>query len=222
MTVRDLFRRTQVRPAVAFTLIITIAVSAIFATLIVRLAAGLEESAHARVLVPATPCSPSIAVMDLTSLSASSPTKPVRPRHRQHLCRRRCQRHLRRRQHPHRSRSRVGACSSATACPTSPPTAPATILLCRMDTRLARHAADRPFRPRGATGCGILMRSLAGACSPPPSSVGSGIYLARGAQRHIDDIANTLSAVSPGGSTGVCREVPHHDSTRSASASTPC
>ena len=50
MTVRDLFQRTQVRSAVAFTLIITVAVTALFAVMIARLTDGIEEGVRARVL----------------------------------------------------------------------------------------------------------------------------------------------------------------------------
>src|SRR5690606_33990410 len=60
---------------------------------------------------------------------------------------------------------------------------------------------------------GILMRSLGwGLLATAIVGVGSGIYLARGAQKRIDDIANTLSAVSSGElDRRVPVKFPHHD-----------
>lgn len=215
MTIRDLFRRTQVRSAVAFTLIITVAVSAIFATLIVRLAAGLEESVHARVLNTrdallaidrrygfdelasvVTDEAESVrdtdnifAVVDANGAFVAGNIRTEKPFEGWRVL----------------ERSRLpDIAADGTArdrfFAVWTPVSRGKLLVGRSDQEV-QHARV------------ILMRSLGWALlATAILGVGSGVYLARGAQRRIDDIANTLSAVSSGElNRRVPVRVPNHD-----------
>lgn len=215
MTVRDLFRRTQVRSAVAFTLIITIAVSAIFATLIVRLAAGLEESAHARVLntrdallaidrrygfdelvsvvtdeAESVRDTDSIfAVVDANGTFVAGNIRTEKPFQGWRV--------LERSRLPDIAADGTGHDRFFAVWT---PVSRGMLLIGRSDREVQQAR-------------GILMRSLGwGLLATAIVGVGSGIYLARGAQKRIDDIANTLSAVSSGElDRRVPVKFPHHD-----------
>ncbi len=215
MTLRDLFRRTQVRSAVAFTLIITVAVSAIFATLIVRLAAGLEESAHARILntrdallaidrrygfdelvsvvtdeAESVRDTDSIfAVVDANNAFVAGNIRSEQPFDGWRVL----------------ERSRLPDIASDGSGPdrffaTWTPVSKGMLLIGRSDREVQQAR-------------GILIRSLGwGLLATAILGVGSGVYLARGAQKRIDDIANTLSAVSSGElNRRVPVQIPHHD-----------
>lgn len=201
MTVRDLFRRTQVRSAVAFTLIITVSVTALFAVLIVHLAAGLEDSVRARVVhtrdallaidrrygfdeLVSVVVDEAESVRDADSIFAvqdsngaivagnirtERPFEGWRVLERSHL--------------PDIAGNGTGH-DRFFALWT--PVSKGMLLIGRSDREVQQARL-------------ILMRSLGwGLLATVILGVGSGIYLARGAQRRIDDIANTLSAVSAG------------------------
>lgn len=215
MTVRDLFGRTQVRSAVAFTLIITVSVTALFAVLIVRLAAGLEDGIRARVVhtrdallaidrrygfdeLVSVVTDEAESVRDADSIFAvidangaivagnirtERPFEGWRELERAHL--------------PDIAGSGTGR-DRFFAIWT--PVSRGMLLIGRSDREVQQAK-------------GILMRSLGwGLLATSILGVGSGIYLARGAQKRIDDIAGTLSAVSAGElHRRVPVKVPRHD-----------
>src|SRR5690606_27985462 len=215
MTVRDLFRRTQVRSAVAFTLIITVSVSALFAILIVRLADGLEDGVRDRImntrdaliaidrrygfdeLVSAvTDEAESVrdadsifAALDANGEIVAGNIRTERPfQGRRELQRSR----LPDIAHDGTDRDRFLAVWT--------PVSKGMLLIGRSD-REVRQARLILMR---SLGWGILATAILG--------VGSGIYLARGAQKRIDAIAGTLSAVSAGQlDRRVPVKLPHHD-----------
>jgi signal transduction histidine kinase len=215
MTIRDLFRRTQVRSAVAFTLIITIAVSAIFATLIVRLAAGLEESVHARILntrdallaidrrygfdelvsvvtdeAESVRDTDSIfAVVDSNEAIVAGNIRTEKPFDGWRV--------LERSRLPDIAADGTGRDRFFAVWT---PVSRGMLLVGRSDREVQQARL-------------ILMRSLGwGLLATAIVGVGSGVYLARGAQKRIDDIANTLSAVSSGElNRRVPVQIPHHD-----------
>ncbi len=201
MTIRDLFRRTQVRSAFAFTLIITISVTALFAVLIVRLADGLEEGVRARIINTrdallaidrrygfdelvsvVTDEAESIrdedsifAVVDGNGATVAGNIRTERPFEGWRV--------LERSQLPDIAsdgtrRDRYFA--------TWTPVSKGMLLTGRSD----REVQQARTILMSSLGWGILATAILG--------VGSGIYLARGAQTRIDDIAKTLSAVSSG------------------------
>lgn len=215
MTIRDLFRRTQVRSAVAFTLIITVAVSAIFAVLIVRLAAGLEEGVHARVVNTrdallaidrrygfdelvsvVTDEAESVretdslfAIVDSNNTFVAGNIRSEQPFEGWRV--------LERRRLPDIASEGSGL-DRFFAIWT--PVSKGMLLIGRSDREIqqARSILFRSF------GWGLLATAILG--------VGSGVYLARGAQKRIDDIASTLSAVSSGElNRRVPVQIPHHD-----------
>lgn len=201
MTVRDLFRRTQVRSAIAFTFIITVAVSALFAILTVRLTDGLEEGVRARVLntrdallaidrrygfdelvsvvkdeAESVRDADSIfAVFDSSDTIVTGNIRSERPFEGWRL--------LERSRLPDIAGDGAGR-DRFFAMWT--PVSKGMLLIGRSDREVeqARSILTRSL------GWGILATAILG--------VGSGIYFARGAQRRIDDIARTLSAVSSG------------------------
>jgi signal transduction histidine kinase len=201
MTIRDLFRRTQVRSAVAFTLIITVCVIALFAILITNLADGLEEGVRARVVHTrdallaidrrygfdelvsvVTDEAESVretdsifAVEDANGTIVAGNIRTERPFEgwrvldRSHL--------------PDIAGNGTGH-DRFFALWT--PVSKGTLLIGRSDREVQQARL-------------ILMRSLGwGLLATIVLGVGSGIYLARGAQKRIDAIAKTLSAVSAG------------------------
>lgn len=201
MTIRDLFRRTQVRSAVAFTLIITVSVTALFAVLIVRLADGLEDGVRARVVNTrdallaidrrygfdelvsvVTDEAESIrvedsifAVVDANGAIVAGNIRSERPFDGW--------RTLERSQLPDIASDGTGR-DRFFAMWT--PVSKGNLLIGRSDREVQQAKL-------------ILMSSLVwGILATAILGVGSGIYLARGAQKRIDDIANTLSAVSSG------------------------
>ncbi|MCC7251449.1 HAMP domain-containing sensor histidine kinase [Hyphomicrobium sp.] len=215
MTVRDLFRRTQVRSAVAFTLLITVSVSALFAMLIVRLADGLEDGVRARILntrdallaidrrygfdelvsvvideaESVREADSIFAVLDgkgaivAGNIRSERPFEGWRVLERSHL--------------PDIANDRAGHDRFFAVWT---PVSKGMLLIGRSDREVQQARL-------------ILMRSLGwGILATAILGVGSGIYLARGAQRRIDDIANTLSAVSAGElARRVPIKLPHHD-----------
>jgi signal transduction histidine kinase len=215
MTIRDLFRRTQVRSAAAFTLIITVAVSVIFAILIVRLAAGLEEGLHARILntrdallaidrrygfdelvsvvkdeVESVRETDSIfALLDSNSAFVAGNIRTEKPFEGWRVL----------------SRSGLPDIAVDGAGPDRffavwAPVSKGMLLIGRSD-REVQQARSILIR---SLGWSLLATAILG--------VGSGIYLARGAQRRIDDISSTLSAVSSGElNRRVPVKLPHHD-----------
>jgi signal transduction histidine kinase len=215
MTIRDLFRRTQVRSAVAFTLIITVAVSAIFGTLIVRLAAGLEEGVRARILntrdaliaidrrygfdelvsvvtdeAESVRDTDSIfAVVDANDTIVAGNIRTEKPFEGWRV--------LERSRLPDIAADGTGRDRFFAVWT---PVSRGMLLVGRSDREVQQARV-------------ILMRSLGwGLLATAILGVGSGVYLARGAQRRIDDIANTLSAVSSGElNRRVPVHVPHHD-----------
>lgn len=215
MTVRDLFRRTQVRSAVAFTLIITVSVSALFAILIVRLADGLEDGVRDRIMntrdallaidrrygfdelvsvvtdeAESVRDADSIfAVLDANGTIVAGNIRTERPFEGWRVLERS---HLPELAGDGTSRDRFFAMWL--------PVSKGMLLIGRSDREVqqARRILTRSL------GWGILATAILG--------VGSGIYLARGAQRRIDDIANTLSAVSAGElNRRIPIKHPHHD-----------
>lgn len=215
MTVRDLFRRTQVRSAVAFTLIITVSVSALFAILIVRLADGLEDGVRARILntrdallaidrrygfdelvsvvtdeAESVRDADSIfAVLDTNGAIVAGNIRTERPFDGWRV--------LERSRLPDIAGDGTGRDRFFAMWL---PVSKGMLLIGRSDREVQQ--ARR-----------ILMRSLGwGVLATAILGVGSGIYLARGAQKRIDDIANTLLAVSAGDlDRRVPVKVPHHD-----------
>lgn len=215
MTIRDLFRRTQVRSAAAFTLIITVAVSVIFAILIVRLAAGIEEGLHARILntrdallaidrrygfdelvsvvadeVESVRETDSIfAVVDSNNAFVAGNIRTEQPFEGWRV--------LSRSSLPDIA---VGGTGPDRFFAVWAPVSKGMLLIGRSDREVQQARS-------------ILMRSLGwGLLATAILGVGSGIYLARGAQRRIDDIAATLSAVSSGElNRRVPVKIPHHD-----------
>ncbi len=201
MTISDLFRRTQVRSAVAFTLIITVSVSALFAVLIVRLADGLEEGLRARIVNTrdallaidrrygfdelvsvVTDEAESIrdedsifAVVDANGNIVAGNIRSERPFGGWRV--------LERSQLPDIAGDGIGRDRFFASWT---PVSKGQLLVGRSD-REVQHAR---LILMSSLGWGILATAILG--------VGSGIYLARGAQKRIDDIAKTLSAVSSG------------------------
>ena len=201
MTVRDLFQRTQVRSAVAFTLIITISVTALFAVMITRLADGIEEGVRARIVntrdaliaidrrygfdelvsvvtdeAESVRDADSIfAVLDANGEIVAGNIRTERPFEGW--------RELERSRLPdiaHDGTDRDRFLAVWT------PVSKGMLLIGRSD-REVRQARLILMR---SLGWGILATAILG--------VGSGIYLARGAQKRIDAIAGTLSAVTAG------------------------
>lgn len=216
MTVRDLFRRTQVRSALAFTLIITVAVSALFAVLIVRLADGIEDGARARVIntrdallaidrrygfdeLVSVVTDEAESVRDADSIFAVVDAKGafvagnIRTEHPFEGWR-----ELKRSKLPDIADDGTGRDRFFAVWT---PVSKGMLLIGRSDreVRQARLILTRSL------GWGLLATAILG--------VGSGIYLARGAQRRIDDIAGTLSAVSAGELDRRIPvvQLPHHD-----------
>lgn len=215
MTVRDLFKRTQVRSAVAFTLIITISVTALFAVLIVLLADGLEDGVHARIVhtrdaliaidrrygfdelvsvvtdeAESVRDADSIfAVLDAGGTIVAGNIRTERPFEGWRV--------LERSQLPDIA---GGGTGRGRFFAIWTPVSKGMLLIGRSDREIQQARL-------------ILMRSLGwGLLATAVLGVGSGIYLARGAQRRIDDIANTLSAVSAGQlDRRVPVKMPHHD-----------
>ncbi|WP_072395248.1 HAMP domain-containing sensor histidine kinase [Hyphomicrobium sp. CS1GBMeth3] len=201
MTARDLFRRTQVRSAVAFTLIITVAVTALFAVMIARLTDGIKDGVRARVLntrdallaidrrygfdeLVKVVVDEAESVRDADSIFALIDAKgdivAGNIRTEQPF---EGWRELERSRLPDIAngapiRDRFLAIWS--------PVSTGTLLVGRSDREVseARRILTRSL------GWGLLFTVILG--------VGSGIYLARGAQRRIDDISSTLSAVTDG------------------------
>lgn len=215
MTVRDLFRRTEVRSAATFTLIITVCVTALFVSLIVNLIDGLEDGVRARVLnardallaidrrygfneLVTVVQDEMDSVRDTDSIFSvlDADGKVVAGNVRsQSLFE--GWRDLERRSLPELA---TKGSSQGRFYAIWAPVSEGQLLV-GMSNREVQHAWS------------ILMRSLAwGLLATAALGVGSGIYLARGTQRRIDDIANTLSAVSGG---DLDRRVPvknaHHD-----------
>ena len=215
MTARDLFRRTEVRSAATFTLIITACVTALFAGLIVTLIDGLEDGVRARVLntrdallaidrrygfdelvtvvldeMDSVRDADSIfSVLDANGKVVAGNIRSQRPFDGW--------RDLERASLPELAPegSSHGRFYAIWA-----PVSQGSLLI---------GVSDREVEQAWS----ILMRSLGwGLLATAILGVGSGIYLARGTQRRIDDIANTLSAVSAG---ELARRVPvknaHHD-----------
>lgn len=201
MTVRDLFRRTQVRSAVAFTLIITLSVSALFTVMIAHLADGIEDSVRARIIhtrdallaidrrygfdeLVSVITDEAESVRDADSIFALEDAKGeivagnIRTEHPFQGWRK-------------LARSRLPDVAGNGADHDHffaiwTPVSTGMLLIGRSDREV--HQARL-----------ILMRSLGwGILATAILGVGSGIYLARGAQRRIDDIAETLSAVTAG------------------------
>ena len=215
MTIRDLFRRTQVRSAVAFTLIITVSVTVLFAVLIANLADGLEEGVRARIVhtrdallaidrrygfdeLVSVVTDEAESVRDTDSIFAvedangtvvagnirtERPFEGWRVLERSHL--------------PDIAGNGTGRdrCFALWT-----PVSKGMLLIGR---------SDREVRQARL----ILMRSLGwGLLATVVLGVGSGIYLARGAQKRIDAIAQTLSAVSAGAlDKRVPIKIPQHD-----------
>ena len=201
MTVRDLFKRTQLRSAATFTLIITACVIALFAGLITNLIGGLEDGVRARLLnardtllaidrrygfdelitvigdeVDSVRDGDSIfSLLDAEGKVVAGNVRSQRPFDGW--------RELTRKDVPELVRK--GAASErfyATWAPVS-------------QGQLMVGASNREVEQAWR----ILLRSLGwGLLATALVGVGSGIYLARGTQRRIDDIAGTLSAVSSG------------------------
>lgn len=201
MTVRDLFQRTQVRSAVAFTLIITVAVTALFAVMIARLTDGIEEGVRARVLstrdallaidrrygfdeLVKVVVDEAESVRDVDSIFALIDSKgeivagnirserPVTGWRELELSR------LPDIANDTPTRDRFLAIWS--------PVSKGMLLVGRSDREVSE---ARSILAR-SLGWGLLFTAILG--------VGSGIYLARGAQKRIDDISSTLSAVTAG------------------------
>lgn len=202
MTVRDLFRRTQVRSAVAFTLIITLSVSALFTVMIAYLADGIEDSVRARIIhtrdallaidrrygfdeLVSVVTDEAESVRDADSIFALENANGeivagnIRTEHPFKGWRK-----LARSRLPEVAGDGTGHDDGFFAIWT--PVSKGMLLIGRSDREV--HQARL-----------ILMRSLGwGILATAILGVGSGIYLARGAQRRIDDIADTLSAVTAG------------------------
>ena len=201
MTVRDLFQRTQVRSAVAFTLIITISVTALFAVMITRLADGIEEGVRARVIntrdallaidrrygfdeLVSVVTDEAESVRDADSIFALVDAKGeivagnIRTERPFEGWRELQRSRLPDIAHDGTDRDRFFAIWT--------PVSKGMLLTGRSD-REVRQARIILMR---SLGWGILATAILG--------VGSGIYLARGAQTRIDDIASTLSAVTAG------------------------
>lgn len=201
MTVRDLFRRTQVRSAVAFTLIITMSVTALFAVMIAHLADGIEEGVRARVIntrdallaidrrygfdeLVSVVTDEAESVRDADSIFAIEDAKGeivagnIRTERPFEGWRKLERSHLPDIAGNGTGRDRFYAMWT--------PVSKGMLLIGRSD-REVRQARLILMR---SLGWGILATAILG--------VGSGIYLARGAQRRIDDIASTLSAVTAG------------------------
>jgi signal transduction histidine kinase len=201
MTIRDLFRRTQVRSAVAFTLIITVSVTVLFAVLIANLADGLEEGVRARIVhtrdallaidrrygfdeLVSVVTDEAESVRDTDSIFAVEDAKGAimagnirterpfegwRVLERSHL--------------PDIANNGTGRDRFFVLWT---PVSKGMLLIGRSDREVQQARL-------------ILMRSLGwGLLATVILGVGSGVYLARGAQKRIDAIANTLSAVSAG------------------------
>lgn len=215
MTVRDLFRRTQVRSAVAFTFIITVAVSALFAILIARLADGIEDGVRARIVntrdallaidrrygfdeLVSVVTDEAESVRDADSIFAVLDAKGeivagnIRTERPFEGWRELERSRLPDIAHDGTGRDRFFAIWT--------PVSRGMLLIGRSD-REVRQARLILMR---SLGWGILATAILG--------VGSGIYLARGAQKRIDAIAGTLSAVSAGElDRRVPVKLPHHD-----------
>lgn len=215
MTARDLLRRTQVRSAVAFTLIITVSVTALFAVVIALMADGLEDGIRARILqtrdallaidrrygfdelvTVVTDEAESIRDVDSIFSLLDSDGKAVagnitgeQPFEDWRI--------LERTRLPN---STGGGTGRHRYFAIWTPVTKGMLLVGRSDREIQQARL-------------ILMRSL-GWCILATAilGVGSGVYLARGAQRRIDDIAGTLSAVSAGElHRRIPIRIPHHD-----------
>lgn len=215
MTARDLFRRTEVRSAATFTLIITACVTALFAGLIVTLIDGLEDGVRARVLntrdallaidrrygfdelvtvvldeMDSVRDADSIfSVLDANgkvvagNIRSQQPFEGWRDLERAHLP------ELAPEGSSHERFYAIWA-----------PVSQGTLLV-GVSNREVEQAWSILMR---GLGWGLLATAILG--------VGSGIYLARGTQRRIDDIASTLSAVSAGElGRRIPVKVPRHD-----------
>lgn len=218
MTVRDLFRRTEVRSAAAFTLIITACVTALFAGLIMNLIDELEDGVRARVLhtrdallaidrrygfdelvnvvvdeVETVRDADSIfSVLDADGKAVAGNVRSQRPFAGW--------RDLERTELPELVREgREGTAPGHFYAIWAP------ISRGQLMVGVSNREVEQAWH--------ILMRSLGwGLLATALLGVGSGIYLARGTQRRIDAIANTLSAVSAGQlARRVPVNVPRHD-----------
>ncbi len=215
MTVRDLFRRTEVRSAAAFTLIITACVTALFAGLIANLIGELEDGVRARVLhtrdallaidrrygfdelvtvivdeVETVRDADSIfSLVDTEGKVVAGNVRSQSPFAGW--------RDLPRRDLPERVRE--GANSGHYYAIWTP------VSRGQLMVGISSREVDQAWR--------ILMRSLGwGLLATALLGVGSGIYFARGTQRRIDAIAATLSAVSAGElGRRIQVNVPRHD-----------
>jgi len=201
MTARDLFRRTQVRTAVAFTLIFIATVTALFAVLTVRLTDGLEEGVRLRVVntkdalqaidrrygfdelvnvvkdeADSVRDADSIfAILDTNGNILAGNIKSERPYEGWRV--------LERKRLPDIAGDGTGHDRFFAFWS---PVSKGMLLIGRSDREVQRAKL-------------ILMRSLGwGLLATGILGVGSGIYLARRTQRRVDDIARTLSAVSAG------------------------
>jgi signal transduction histidine kinase len=215
MTVRDLFRRTQVRTAVAFTLIFIATVTALFAVLTVRLADGLEEGVRLHVvhtkdallaidrrygfdeLVSVVndeadsvrDVDSIFAIVDATGKILAGNIKSEQPFEGWRILERQ---HLPDIAGDGTGHDRFFAFWTRVS--------KGMLLVGRSDREVQQAKS-------------ILMRSLGwGLLATGFLGVGSGVYLARRTQKRVDDIASTLSAVSAGRlDRRVAITTPRHD-----------